>query len=141
MAQTGELSVADVRTALNEVDAMTFPDSTVEQKLTEAETIIAHELDKQGDDIDDIDQQVFNIAARGLAVWKVWMSTPQEMRRGALDLNITYDVQTYTNRLRDEKDKALALIGLAEGGASAGIADKTDGAWDKTNYHAHDWEI
>lgn len=135
MAQTGEVDVATLRVAMNEVDAVKFPDSTIEQKIADAEAIITHRLAEHDEDVGELDQDVFNIAVKGLAKWKVWMASPQEVRRGALDLNVTYDVQSYTNRLKDERDAALALIGLSQGGASAGIADKTDGVWD------HAWEI
>lgn len=135
MAQTGEIDVATVRTAMNEVDEMKFASSTIEQKISDAETIITHRLNEQDEALAALDQDVFNIAVTALAKWKVWMSSPQEVRRGALDLNVTYDVQSYTNRLKDERDHALALIGLSQGGASADIADKTDGVWDRS------WEV
>ena len=132
MAQTGELSIADVRLAMNDVSATEFPDDVIEAELEAAEAIITHHLDAEA--FAALDQQIYNLSATALAKWRVWMSSPQEMRRGALDLNITYDVQTYTNRLREEKNEALARIGVATGGSSAGIAGKTDGVWDHNRY-------
>ena len=127
MAEPGNVDVAAVRTAMNEVDAFEFPESTISQKIGEAEAIIHHDLGDDG--IADANQELYDMAVRDLAKWRTWMATPAEMRRGALDLNVTYDVQTYTNRLRDEKDESLARIGVSAAGASAAIADHTDGVF------------
>lgn len=127
MAETDTVTPADVRTALNEIDATEFPQSTVEQKLGDAEAIVEHHL--TSDEVAALNQGIYEMAVRDLAAYRVWMAAPAEMKRAALELTITYDVQTFTNRLRDQRDAALARIGITARGSSAPIADHTDGVW------------
>lgn len=127
MADTGTVTPSGVRTALNEADATEFPESTVAQKLSDAEGIVEHHLSDE--ELADLDQGIYEMAVRDLAAYRVWMASPAEMKRAALELTVTYDVQTFTNRLRDQRDAALARIGITNRGTSAGIADHTDGVW------------
>lgn len=128
MAQTGEVTPAEIRTTLNEVDTTEFAEATIEKAISDAEAIIQHEL---GDDeFADLDQSLYEVAVCDFAAYRTFMSKPAEMRRGALDLAVTYDAQTYANRLRDRRDESLGRIGVGLHGTSAGIADKTDGAFE-----------
>lgn len=127
MAQTGTVTIADVRDALSDVDTTEFPDATIEQKLTQAEVIIETSLDD--DALADLNQEVYENAVIQTAAYRTYASAPAEMKREALDLSVTYDVQTFVNRLKDDRDYWLALAGVSRGGKSAAIADHTDGVF------------
>lgn len=127
MATPGNVDVASVRTAMNEVDAYEFPDDVIDQKIGEAEAIIEHATT-----IAEVDQTLYDMAVREVAFYRTFTSAPAEMRQGALDLNVTYDAQTFVNRLKDRRDEALARIGVGVRGTSAAIADHTDGVFPDT---------
>jgi len=130
MAQTGTVTIADVRTALNEVDATEFPDSTIDQKITQAEQVVVSGL--TDDELADLAQDQYDQAVTQVAAYRTFTSAPAEMKRAALDLSVTYDVQTYVNNLEDDRDFWLGMVGAAKGGKSAPIADHTDGVFPDT---------
>lgn len=127
MADTGTVDVARVRTALADVDTSEFSDATIEQKLRQAEVIVEASL--SASEIADLPQNHYETAVVQTAAYRTYSSAPAEMKREALDLSVTYDVQTYVNRLRDDREYWLSLIGVTRGGSSAAIADHTDGVF------------
>lgn len=122
MAQRGQVTVSEVRTSLNEANNYEWPDSTIAQKIDEAETIIASSTD-----VEATDQAIFNLAVRETAAYRTFTSAPAEIRRAALDLNSTYDAQSYQQLRKQRRDEARALVGASGGGTSAAFAGKTDG--------------
>jgi hypothetical protein len=127
MAETGTVTIADVRTALSEIDTTEFPDSTIESKIQQAEIVVEYPLTER--ELADLDQQVYDNAVTQTAAYRTYSSQPAEMKREALDLSVTYDVQTFVNRLRDDRDFWLAMAGVSQGGTSAPVADTTDGVF------------
>lgn len=142
MAQTGTVTAESVRTSLNEADTSEFPDSVIEQKITEAEVIVQQNTDRE---VAELDQLAYETAVRETAAYRTFTSAPAEMKRAALDLSATYDVQGYTNRRKERRDEALGLVGAsASGGTSAAIVGATDTVLDREpgadDYDDHDYD-
>lgn len=128
-----DVTIADVRTALTDVNATTLPDETIQQAIDEETLIVKAELPDSVEslavDRDDakaaVEMLIRRRAARGS-----WHSSPTEVRQQALDAARSYDAQAFRGRLNDNVDEAYAILGLDRDGTSAAFIETTTSQFD-----------
>ena len=126
MAYDSGVTVADVRTALNEVNAAEFPDSTIQDAIDAAEVKVSRTFDTPS----SRDAETLARIVTDEAAWRTWTSTPSEIKTRALDLSTTYDAQGFKKSLRTRRDEAWELADQSAGGDSAAILSQTDSVFD-----------
>jgi hypothetical protein len=116
----------DVRTALAEVDEAFVPETTIYQKIGDAEFDVNFQLENYGIDTHEVKQKAFDLCVRAVAARQAWNSTPAEVRRQALDTVRSYDLQEMRHQLRRNEEEAWERLGIpADDGTSAAFVDVT----------------
>lgn len=122
------VEIADVRTALNEIDAEAIPDSVITQKIDQSKLII-------DDDVEDevIGTDKYEFAVTQMAAYMAFNSSPAQTQKSAIDLSAEWDVASFLEYLENQRDQALEMVGATQGGTSAGFFKHTDGILDDSS--------
>lgn len=98
------VTAAEVRTALNGISEDALGTSTIDQKISEAEVIVAARADAEATPAQR------ELAVRALAAKKAFLSEPPEERVEELDVTRVADVESYVDELRRDAQDALDLV-------------------------------
>ena len=126
MAVDSGVEISDVRTALNEVNAEEFPDSTIQAAIDAAELKVSATIE----DPEELDSEKLARIVTDEAAYRTWSSAPAEIKTSALDLSVTYDAQGFKKTLRTRRDEAWELADTPSGGDSAAVLSQTDSVFD-----------
>ena len=138
-----QVTIDDVHTALGEADGSAIPDETIRQKIEEEMLIVASHLPANLDELaipknagemdeadvisireDGVEMLIRRRVARGS-----WHSSPTTVRKQALDMTVSYDIQSFRGRLNDNVEDAYDILGIPRGGSSAPFSDATGSAF------------
>lgn len=115
---SSNVSVSDVRTALNEIDTSQIPDSTISQAIGFAEANIDKDDVSNTAEDDDVDTAVTMYAA-----YRAFTASPPQTQKEAFDASASWDMKTYIEELKLRRKEAMENIGVTEGGTTAPFAD------------------
>lgn len=122
MVTESNVSVSDVRTALNEVDASQLSDAVIQQKIDDAEL----DIDAPDPSLDD-GEALRDRAVRQQAAFEAFTTSPPQTQKSAIEASASWNVELYMTELKDRMNDALASLGDTEGGTSAAFFKTTDG--------------
>lgn len=119
------VTVADVRTALQEVDADAIPDSTIQAAIDDTEIHVGPNLPDDWESDDEITSRHVDNIVKHEAKKQAFNSAPMEVRVQALDAAVSMDIQAFRRQLTEDVEKAWSAIGHHRGGNSAAFIDAT----------------
>lgn len=119
------VTVSDVRQALNEIEADAIADSTIQNAIDDREIAVGTDLPAGWEDDPEITVRHVDNIVKHEAKRQAFNSAPTEVRVQALDAAVSLDIQAFRGQLRRDIERAWAAIGQDRGGSSSPFIDAT----------------
>lgn len=125
MSSGEDVTIDDVRTALNEIEAKQIPDSTITQAIAFAQIYVdgVAVIDRADD------PEAYDMAVTMKAAERAFLASPPQTKRDALDTGAGWNMDAYIEVLAERVEEVLEPI-TDMGGVSAPFAESTDGVFD-----------
>ena len=126
IAVDSDVTIDDVRLALDDIDASALADEVVESAISDEEVIVGAMLpDDWEDHPDDYPEELVAKYIKFRAAHRSFHSSPVEVRKQALDAAVSYDIQSFRGRLTTNVQEIEDLLFPDLDGNTAAFVDVT----------------